>query len=83
MKNAMISPNELVYDYYTGQLLGWRVAQVEPDGQTFPVADPCFWVVCADDVIADQFYYDTATAQILPKPTPPTAQSISSGTQTL
>lgn len=68
MKNAMISPNELVYDCYTGKLLGWRIAQAEPDGQTFPVADPCFWIGCADDVVADQFYYDSATTQIVSKP---------------
>lgn len=84
MKNAMISPNEPAYDDYTGQVIGWRVAQVEPDGQTFPVADPCFWVACADDVVADQFYYDPNTTQILPKPPrPSTAQPISSGTQSV
>ena len=43
-----------------------RVAQVEPNEQTFPVADPMFWADCADDVIADQFYYNTATNEILP-----------------
>ena len=83
MKNAMISPNEPAYDY-KAQVLGWRVAQVEPDGQTFPVGDPCYWMPCADDVVADFFYYDPNTLQILPKPLPPTAgQVVSSGTQVI
>jgi hypothetical protein len=82
MKNAMISPNEPAYDY-TGQVLGWRVAQVEPDGQTFPVGDPCYWMPCADDVVADFFYYDPNTSQILPKPPRPTTQVVSSGTQVI
>jgi hypothetical protein len=81
MKNALISPNELVYDDYTSQLLGWRVAQVEPD-QPFSAGDICFWMPCADDVVADFYYYDPNTLQILPKPSPPTAgQTVSSGTQ--
>ena len=78
MKNALISPNEQAYSY-DGQLLGWRVAQVEPDGQTFPVGDPLFWTPCADNVVADVFYYDNVTAEILPKPTP----ALSEGTQTV
>jgi hypothetical protein len=81
MKNAMVCPNEIAYDNYTGQVLGWRIAQVEPDGQTFPVGDPCYWMPCADDVVADFFYYDPNTSQILPKPPRPTTQVVSSGTQ--
>ena len=42
----------------------WRVAQVEQE--SFPVADPYFWVDCADDVVADRFYYDSTTQQINP-----------------
>lgn len=78
MKEALISPNEPAYSY-DGTVLGWRVAQVEPEGQTFPVGDPLFWTPCADDVVQDQFYYDPATQTILPKPTP----QISTGTQTV
>lgn len=37
---------------------GYRVAQVEPDEDIFPVADTLFWVDCADDVVADQFWFD-------------------------
>jgi hypothetical protein len=83
MKNALVSPNETVFSY-DNRVLGWRVAQVEPDGQTFDVGDPCFWTVCADDVVADRFYYDPGTLQVLPVPSRPIAgQTVSSGVQTL
>lgn len=68
MKNALISPNEPVYSY-DGSLLGERVAQVSDT--TFPIAPPLFWVDCADDVVADQWYYDSVTQQILLVPLPP------------
>jgi len=45
---------------------GYRVCQVEPDDQTFEVAEPFFWTDCSDDVVADQFYYDPADATIKP-----------------
>lgn len=32
----------------------------------FDVAQPLFWVPCAEDVVADQWYYDTVTAQLNP-----------------
>lgn len=41
-----------------------RVAQVEPDNATFPVAEPLFWDNCADDVVADQYYYDKENGDI-------------------
>lgn len=37
---------------------GYRVAQVEQDANVFHVAEGLFWVDCADDVIADRFWYD-------------------------
>ena len=40
-----------------------RVAQVSDID--CPVAEPLFWVDCGVDVIADQFYYNTATKEIL------------------
>ena len=64
MKEALISTIEPVQT-------GYRVAQVEPQGQTFPVAPALFWTPCADDVVADQWYYDTSNQQILAIPTPP------------
>jgi hypothetical protein len=59
---ALISPDEIVYlpDGNTGE----RVAQVEPDDKIFPVANPLFWMDCADNVVADQFYYNGT--EILP-----------------
>ena len=57
MKEALISPNE-------PRETGYRVAQVEQ--QKFEVALPLFWVDCADDVVADQFWYDPVDQTIKP-----------------
>jgi hypothetical protein len=59
MKNALISSEEKVYKY-DGSYLGLRVAEIS--GTAFEVAPTLFWITCADDVLADQFYYDE-TAQ--------------------
>jgi hypothetical protein len=56
---------------------GYRVAQVEPDNQIFPVAEPdMFWVSCANDVEQDKFWYDpvTQTIKAFPAPSAPTAE---------
>lgn len=63
-KQALISPNE-------PRETGYRVAQVEPDGQTFEVGG-LFWTPCADDVVADQFWYDPSDNTIKPIPQPVT-----------
>ena len=42
---------------------GYRVAQVVPDGATFPVADGLFWTACPDYVKADQYWYDPSDQQ--------------------
>ena len=55
MKEALISPNE-------PRETGYRVAQVE--SQAFEVGNPLFWTSCADDVIADQFWYDPTDKSI-------------------
>ncbi len=98
MKNALISPQqdvsyisswELVggayYPIYTTIIGSDRVAEVV-DAQ-FPVASPLFWVDCADNVVADQFYYESQTQQILPvppnAPEPEPVQPAVSGAQTL
>lgn len=47
---------------------GYRVAQVTYDDQVFEVADVLFWVDCADDVIADQYWYDPSDQTIKPFP---------------
>ena len=68
---ALISPNE-------PRETGYRVAEVSAN--QFDVADPLFWVDCADDVLADQFWYDPAdqTIKAVPEPEPepePTANT--------
>ena len=68
MKQALISPTEKVYNY-SGVLLGERVAEVT--ATPFEVSPPLFWVACADDVVADQWYYDTTTFQIIQIPAAP------------
>lgn len=59
---ALISPQE-------PRETGYRVAQVEQ--QEFEVAPPLFWVDCANDVVADQFWYDPSDQTIKPIPVPP------------
>jgi hypothetical protein len=59
-KQALISPNELREN-------GYRVAQVVDKGQTFEVGG-LFWTSCADDVVADQFWYDPSDELIKPFP---------------
>lgn len=98
MKNALIDPRDAV-----NKIVGWssttpptpiyeaipnsaRVAEVSD--QTFPVAEPLFWVDCADDVVADQWYYDTVTQLIIvipPAPPKPAAadQPSATGVQTV
>jgi hypothetical protein len=54
--------------------------------QEFPVADNLIWIDCANDVVADQFYYDSATKTIKSvvnvEPTM-ASQPVTEGTQTL
>jgi hypothetical protein len=75
MKKAIISPNESPIIYISGYTQdnqpiysnypnSCRVAEV--CDTEFEIAPPLFWVDCANEVIADQFYYDTTTNQILP-----------------
>ena len=35
-----------------------RVCQIEPDDQTFPVAEPLFWTACPDDCTTQWTYVD-------------------------
>jgi len=77
MKKALISPNETVVRYISGWTQdvpakpifsdltnACRVAQVE-DAE-FDVAPPLYWIDCADDVNAYEFYFNTATNSIEP-----------------
>ena len=65
---ALISPDEKVYNW-AGTLVGERVAQVA--AVPFDVAPPLFCVNCADNVVADFFYYDPSNGNILPVPQGP------------
>jgi hypothetical protein len=84
MKKALIDPNapvnhvtEWVLNPTTGKYSpvfaelpnSDRVAEVVD--ADFPVAPPLFWVSCADDVVADVWYYNNATNEILLVPPPP------------
>jgi len=78
MKKALISPAETV-----SYISGWtsknqpiytvipnaeRVAEVLDT--TFEVAPPLFWVDCADNIIADQWYYDSVLTVFVVVPSP-------------
>ena len=69
MKQALISPDELVYDY-TNSVIGSRIAEVSD--QSFEVASPLFWVEVTDEVSADIWYWNGTEALLPPvKPEPP------------
>jgi hypothetical protein len=82
MKSALISPTA-VLEYvsswvpdpakpgsyspvYSPVPNGQRVAEVT--AQTFPVAEPLYWLDCPDDVLADVNYYDTVAQDFPLKP---------------
>jgi hypothetical protein len=82
MKNALISPNENPVNYTSGWTTdvppkaiispipnSCRVAEVID--QPFEVAAPLFWVICSDDVVEDQWYYNTSDDQIYIIPAAP------------
>lgn len=62
MKNALISPNELIENNY-------RVAEVSET--IFEVAKPLFWKECPDHIIADLFVYDATNETFLELKQPP------------
>jgi len=49
---------------------GYRVAQVISDENMFSVAEGMFWIDCAEDVVADKFWYDPMdeTIKLIPVP---------------
>jgi len=47
---------------------GYRVAQVEDANNIFEVGASLIWVDCADDVVADQFWYDPSDELIKANP---------------
>ena len=74
MKKALICPSG-VNEH------GYRVAQVEQE--TFEVAEPLFWVDCADDVEQDKFFFDPQDNTIKPIPAPEPVNHTVDGAQTL
>jgi hypothetical protein len=64
---ALISSQEVVTNF--DGTTGYRVAEVQETG--FEVAEPLFWIDCADDVVADWFYYDTSDNTIKAVPVKP------------
>jgi hypothetical protein len=59
MKNALIAPMQPVES-------GFRVAEVSE--QTFEIAEPLFWTVCDDFVVADEYWFDPTDQSIKPVP---------------
>jgi hypothetical protein len=91
MKKAIISPNESPIKYVSG----WTQTN-QPEFSSYPnscrvaevcdvefeIAPPLFWVDCEDNIVADQFYFDTVTDEILPVvnvPMPPLEQPVTQG----
>jgi len=74
---ALISPNEPIYNYASPPVeIGVRIAQVVVAGDEFDVAEPLYWVPCADDVDASTYYWDGLTAVVKPIPPPSNDQAI-------
>ena len=80
-------PQTQVWNPVYSEIFGCqRVAQVEPDNQTFPVALPLHWVDCPDDCQADAWYFKDGQVFIKPENAPHpngNSQPVTSGMQTL
>ena len=92
--NALIDPTTSVQ-----HVVGWDVdrnpiletypnsARVcETSANPFEVAPPLFWTPCADNIVADQFWYSTTDATFSPVenvPPPPLQDPVATGVQTL
>lgn len=65
MKQALLSPNELIYSY-DGTLIGQRIVQIEQT--SFDVAPPLYWIECDDEVNASDWYFqsETNSCQLIP-----------------
>lgn len=74
MKKALISPNELIFNYDDPPVqIGVRVAEVAET--EFPVASPLFWTDCSDEIEADVYYYSDGKFEVVPLPPPPVPPS--------
>jgi hypothetical protein len=82
---ALISPNEFfnykwisswndingVWEPIYSEILNCqRVAQVEPDNKTFPVAEPLYWFDCPDNCQADVWYFKDGQVSVKPQNVP-------------
>ena len=70
-----------VYETYPNSARVCEVADAE-----FPVYQTLIWVDCADDIVADQYYYDKEAQTINPvenAPEPEPVQPVTQGTQEL
>ncbi|CAB4169224.1 hypothetical protein UFOVP1516_71 [uncultured Caudovirales phage] len=78
---ALICPNEPVTNF--DNTSGYRIAEVTE--ASFDVAEPLYWLDCNDTVVADVYYFDTATNSIELKPIAPVIaannQPTTTGTQ--
>lgn len=81
MKTALISPDEIVTA--PDGTVGARVAQVEPIGSDFPIAEPLFWTTCPDDCIANEWYYINEECIVIPPAPVPTAEQNAATAQSL
>lgn len=74
------SPPKPIYSIYPNSA---RVAQVALT--EFEVAPPLFWVNCEDNVVQDEYWYDTVSSTIKPVENVPAPipKSTTQGTQTL
>lgn len=75
---ALISPNEVVTAY--NGVTATRIAQVENDANIFPVATPLYWVDCADNVNAIDWWFNNGQIELIPVPPVVTISSISPNT---
>lgn len=90
MKNALISPNEQVsyISAWTSSKPPQPVYELIPDSarvaqistEIFPIAEPLFWIECSDEAVADVWYYNTSTGELLLVPAPEPAPSNTSTT---
>lgn len=91
MKSALIDPNTIVYtgewvpDPTKPNKYIWnpipiansqRVCEVVPQGSEFPIAPPLNWQACADDVVADQWYYNDGFFPVPPMPPYPSEGTV-------
>lgn len=92
---ALISTTEPIF-YQTGwsgeppspvmEGNGVRVAQVVTEGNTFPVADTMFWIVCPDEIVQDVYAFnlDDSTFHLIQwEPIPATQPDATGGIETL